>query len=88
MEQILRKALCQVGSKGALMSFQPSNVEVYSEKLPPVILHGPPSWPRRRDLFAQTGDIWTGIIRRPALRVLAQCNSLPEELLPAKLLQV
>lgn len=38
----------------------------------PVILHGPASWPRRWDVFAQTGDIWTGIIRRPALRVLAQ----------------
>lgn len=27
------------------MSFQPSNMEVCSEKSPPVILHGPLSWP-------------------------------------------
>ena len=68
------------------MCFQPSNVEVYSEKWPPAILHGAPSWPVRGDLFAETGDVWTAMTGRPALRVLAQCYSLPEELLTAKLL--
>lgn len=71
--------------RDAIMSFQLSNMKVYSEKSAPVILHGPLSWPRRWDLFAQTRDIWTGIIRGPDLRVLAQRDSLPEELLPAKL---
>lgn len=71
--------------RGALMSFQPSNMEVCSEKSAPVILHGPLSWPRRWDLCAQTGDIWTGIIGGPDLRVLAPWDRLPEEPLPAKL---
>lgn len=55
--------------------------------LSPVILHTLLNWPYWKDLFAQKGDIWTGIIRGPDLRVSAQCNSLPQMLLPAKLLQ-
>lgn len=44
---------------------------------PPVILHTPPNWPWC-DLWKQKGAVWAGIIRGPALRVTAQCDSLPE----------
>lgn len=46
------------------MSVQPSNEEVDSEKWPPVILHGPPSWPPSLGFVGSDG--------RAGLRVLAQ----------------
>lgn len=55
--------------------------------LPPVVLHSVLNWPYRWDLFAQKGDIWTGIIRGPDLRVSAKYSSLPEMFSAAKLLQ-
>ena len=55
--------------------------------LPPVVLHSVLNWPYRYDLFAQKGDIWTGIIRGPDLRVSAKYSSLPEMFSAAKLLQ-
>lgn len=46
------------------MSVQPSNEEADSEKWPPVILHGPPSWPPSLGFVGSDG--------RAGLHVLAQ----------------